>query len=173
MELAPLRRPRPRMARLLAILTAVLTVWLFVLVVVPAALGLKPSVVTQSGAGPAAGTVVFSRGVPVSDVRAGDRLALAGDVLRVVRAEPGVLVTDATARTRAEAELAAPDWGSVQQVIVTVPVLGLPFLSLSEVLRWSVVVLLGLLAVVQWPGKRRERSPRALTPLSIGRVSIG
>ncbi|CAN5426521.1 hypothetical protein BH11ACT8_BH11ACT8_01710 [soil metagenome] len=159
--------------RVLAVAVAVLLAWLVVLALLPAVLGLRAVVVTGDADGFDEGTVVLTRDVPASDVRVGDRISLDSRIVDVVRASPGVLVTEGREGPADLRRWLTADSPSLPRVALSVPVMGLPFAGPSGLGLWlllGLVATLALLAVRQRrPGGRGRYQAVVTTP----RVPIG
>lgn len=125
-----LRRPPRRRPRLLLIAALVLSGWLLVVALVPPLFGWHVAVVDESRDGYAQGTLLLTRAVPSSDLAGGDVVAVEGGVRRVSAVRPGVIQVEGAK------SLLANEMPTLDRVVLTTPVAGLPLTGLDGLAQW-------------------------------------
>lgn len=153
MELHPCPRRRRRLPAALRLGLLVLVAWLVAVALLPPVLGLRTAVVDEPHSGFGRGTLMVTRSVPASDVATDDVVALAGSARRVRSTGPGWLdVGDGDG-------VMTSDVPTLNRVLVTLPVAGLPLDGVGGLLRWlvagGVAAFLAVLAGRRWCGGAR------------------
>ena len=135
MELTLLPRPKRRLHTRGPVVVAIVALvlgWLAVLLLVPSLFGLGTKV----------GTLMLTRAVPASDLAASDVLTLGGGPRHVSYTEPGAVVFDGADR------LDTGDNPTLDRVLMTVPLAGLPLTGPANVAKWLSLSAMGVFSAL-------------------------
>lgn len=174
------RRRRPRLRQVLAAVCVLLGLALAALVVLPSALGLSGHVVRDDAMSGSisAGSMIFTKPVPVADLVVGDVISYlppdGSGVDEVVTRRVSAIEHDAFTTARDVDGVVDPwtvrfDDPIQQQVVLDLPVLGsVADAVTSSWLVWGLglpfallaLVVLGEAVVRRWPARAPERAPR-------------
>lgn len=134
LTLLPRRKRRlPARGPVIVAIAVLLLGWLGVLLLVPSLFGLRTTVVSEPKDEYQVGTLMLTRSVPASDLASTDVLTVGDELRHVSHTEPGVVVVDGTDR------LDTGDNPTLDRVLVTVPVAGLPLAGPANLAKWASV----------------------------------